>query len=80
MDYATDANLRAALRTIEKETTIFIVSQRASTIKHADQIIVLDDGAIAGIGTHDSLLRTCEVYQEIYYSQYPKEYMEGGNK
>ncbi|MBQ7919113.1 MAG: ABC transporter ATP-binding protein [Lachnospiraceae bacterium] len=73
LDYATDAKLRAALKTIEDTTTTFIVSQRASTIRHADQIIVLDDGEMAGIGTHEELLQSCEVYQEIYYSQYPKE-------
>lgn len=73
LDYATDAKLRQALRTIENKTTTFIVSQRASTILHADKIIVLDDGEIAGMGTHEELLAGCEVYQEIYYSQYPKE-------
>ena len=72
LDYATDAKLRAALRTLEGETTIFIVSQRASTIMHADKIIVLDDGEVAGLGTHEELLASCEVYQEIYYSQYEK--------
>ena len=72
LDYATDAKLRAALRTLEGETTIFIVSQRASTIMHADKIIVLDDGEVAGLGTHEELLAICEVYQEIYYSQYEK--------
>ena len=73
LDYATDAKLRAALRSIEGETTTFIVSQRASTIRHADKIIVLDDGEIAGMGTHSRLLESCAVYQEIYYSQYPEE-------
>lgn len=73
LDYATDARLRAALRTVEEGTTVFIVSQRASSIRHADKIIVLDDGETAGIGTHDELLADCEVYREIYYSQYPKE-------
>lgn len=73
LDYATDAKLRAALRTLEDKTTTFIVSQRASTIRHADKIIVLDDGEIAGVGTHDELLKDCTVYQEIYYSQYPEE-------
>ena len=73
LDYATDAKLRAALRSIEGETTTFIVSQRASTIRHADKIIVLDDGEMAGIGTHEELLAGCGVYQEIYYSQYPEE-------
>lgn len=73
LDYATDAKLRTALRSLEGNTTTFIVSQRASTIRHADKIIVLDDGEIAGIGTHDDLLADCSVYQEIYYSQYPDE-------
>lgn len=73
LDYATDAKLRAALRTLEEKTTTFIVSQRASTIMHADRIIVLDDGEMAGAGTHEELLKNCTVYQEIYYSQYPKE-------
>lgn len=73
LDYATDAKLRAAIRTLEDKTTTFIVSQRASTIRHADKIIVLDDGEIAGMGTHDELLKNCTVYQEIYYSQYPEQ-------
>ena len=72
LDYATDAKLRAALRTLENKTT-FIVSQRASSILHADKIIVLDDGEIAGMGTHEELLKNCTVYQEIYYSQYPEK-------
>lgn len=73
LDYATDAKLRAALRTLENRTTTFIVSQRASTIRHADKIIVLDDGEMAGVGTHEELLKNCTVYQEIYYSQYPEQ-------
>ena len=73
LDYATDAKLRAAIRTLEDKTTTFIVSQRASTIRHADKIIVLDDGEIACMGTHDELLKDCTVYQEIYYSQYPEQ-------
>lgn len=73
LDYATDAKLRAAIRTLEDKTTTFIVSQRASTIRHADKIIVLDDGEISGMGTHDELLKDCTVYQEIYYSQYPEQ-------
>lgn len=76
LDYATDAKLRQALKEVEKGTTTFIVSQRASTIRHADQIIVLDDGMIAGMGTHEQLLESCEVYQEIYYSQFEKEEKE----
>ncbi|MCM1541832.1 MAG: ABC transporter ATP-binding protein/permease [Blautia sp.] len=78
LDYATDAKLREALRALEGSTTTFIVSQRASTIRHADKIIVLDDGEMAGIGTHEELLAGCEVYQEIYYSQYPDERTAGG--
>lgn len=73
LDYATEAALRAAIRELPGETTVFIVSQRASSIRHADQIIVLEDGEMAGIGTHEELLQGCEVYQEIYYSQFPKE-------
>lgn len=73
LDYATDAKLRGALRALEGQTTTFIVSQRASTIRHADKIIVLDDGETAGIGTHDELMRNCDVYREIYFSQYPDE-------
>ena len=72
LDYATDAALRQAIRNMEGDMTVFIVSQRASSIQHADQIIVLDDGETADIGTHEELLERCSVYQEIYYSQYPK--------
>lgn len=72
LDYATDAALRQAIRNMEGNMTVFIVSQRASSIRYADQIIVLDDGEMADIGTHDELLARCSVYQEIYYSQYPK--------
>lgn len=73
LDYATDAALRQSIRNMEGDMTVFIVSQRASSIRYADQIIVLDDGEIADIGTHDELLQRCSVYQEIYYSQYEKE-------
>lgn len=72
LDYATEAALRAAIKKLPGETTVFIVSQRASSIRHADQIIVLEDGEMAGLGTHEELLAGCEVYQEIYYSQYSK--------
>jgi len=72
LDFATDAKLRKAIRELS-DMTVFIVSQRSSSIRHADQIIVLDDGEIAGIGTHEELLSGCTVYQEIYYSQFPKE-------
>ena len=73
LDFATDAKLRRAIRDMEGQTTVFIVSQRTSSIQHADQIVVLDDGEIAGIGTHEELLKNCSVYQEIYYSQFKKE-------
>ena len=73
LDYATDARLRKAIRRMDPDITVFLVSQRAATIQYADQIIVLDDGEMAGLGTHQELLEHCEVYQEIYYSQFPKE-------
>ncbi len=71
LDYATDAALRKALRTI-RDTTVFIVSQRASSLAHADKIIVLEDGKAVGIGTSRELLETCPVYREIYYTQFQK--------
>lgn len=73
LDYATDAALRKALKTLPEETTVFIVSQRAGTIAHADQILVLDDGQMAGIGTHEELLASCQIYREIYESQFEKK-------
>ena len=69
LDFATDAALRKAIREMEGETTVFIVSQRAASIQHADRIVVLDDGKIVGLGTSEELLESCEVYQEIYNSQ-----------
>ena len=75
LDYATDAELRKAIRTLK--TTTFIVSQRASSVRDADKIIVLDDGQAVGIGTHSELMETCPVYREIYFSQY-KDGEEGG--
>lgn len=72
LDYATDAALRKSLKEMPGETTVFIVSQRASSLMHADTIIVLDDGNVAGMGTHEELLKNCEVYQEIYYSQFER--------
>lgn len=72
LDYATDAALRKALRTLPVETTLFIVSQRTSSLRHADQIIVLDDGHVVGIGKHDTLMQRCEVYREIHESQFRK--------
>lgn len=73
LDFATDARLRQAIKKLDKDLTVFIVSQRAASIQFADKIIVLDDGEIVGMGTHEELLNNCEVYQEIYYSQFPKE-------
>lgn len=73
LDFATDAKLRRAISDMAEKLTVFIVSQRASSIRYADQILVLDDGELSGIGTHDSLLASCPVYQEIYYSQFPEE-------
>ena len=78
LDYATDAALRQALARMDGGAAVFIVSQRTSSIRQADQILVLDDGEAVDIGTHDELLARCGVYQEIYYSQYPKEDIEGG--
>ncbi|MBR0063073.1 MAG: ABC transporter ATP-binding protein, partial [Oscillospiraceae bacterium] len=72
LDFATDAALRKALRSLD-DTTVFIVSQRTSSIMHADKIIVLDDGEAVGVGTHSELLETCPVYNEIYDSQFRKE-------
>ena len=73
LDFATDAALRKALREMKGNPTFFIVSQRTSSIQHVDKIIVLDDGEIAGMGKHDELLENCEVYREIYDSQFKKE-------
>lgn len=80
LDFATDAKLRAALRGLQEEgrATIFIVSQRTSSIQFSDQIIVLDDGKAVGIGTHEQLLSTCDIYREIYESQFKKEDMKAG--
>ena len=73
LDFATDANLRMAIRGMENPPTTFIVSQRAASVRFADEILVLDDGSLVGKGTHDKLLADCPTYQEIYYSQFPKE-------
>lgn len=69
LDFKTDAKLRAALAETITDSTVLIVAQRVSTVRDADQIIVLDEGRVAGIGSHDQLLRTCEVYREIVSSQ-----------
>jgi ABC-type multidrug transport system fused ATPase/permease subunit len=76
LDFATDAKLRKALRTLSGTTTTLIVSQRVSSIMQADQILVLNDGAAAGQGTHEQLMENCEVYREIYYSQFPEKRKE----
>lgn len=73
LDFATDAKLRQAVKGMKNDMSVIIVSQRASSIQYADKIIVMDDGKMAGIGTHDQLLAENEIYQEIYYSQFPKE-------
>jgi len=73
LDYATDAALRMAIRKLEDPPTTFIVSQRAASVRYADQILVLEDGQLVGRGTHEELIETCPVYQEIYYSQFEKE-------
>ena len=73
LDFATDLKLRRAIHNLGNQMTVFIVSQRASTVRAANQILVLDDGNLVGIGTHDELMENCKVYQEIYYSQFPEE-------
>lgn len=78
LDFATDAALRKSIKEMKNQPTVFIVSQRAASIQYADQIIVLDDGEMAGIGTHEELLKDCPIYQEIYYSQFPKEAVING--
>lgn len=80
LDFATDAKLRAALRGFQGEKTIFIVSQRTSSIQFADQILVMDDGALVGCGTHEQLLNSCDIYREIYESQFKKEDALKGGK
>jgi len=78
LDYATDAALRKAIREMETRPTTFIVSQRASSVRYADMILVLEDGELAGKGTHEELLESCGVYQEIYYSQFSGEVKHHG--
>lgn len=78
LDYATDASLRMAIRSMHNPPTTFIVSQRAASVRYANQILVLDDGRLVGKGTHEELLDNCPVYQEIYYSQFPREVTSHG--
>ena len=78
LDYATDAALRQSLKKLDYSPTVFIISQRTSSIKHADKIIVLDGGKMVGFGTHDELLKTNEIYSEIHYSQFRKEGAQNG--
>ena len=73
LDYATDAALRRSIKNLDYKPTVFIVSQRTSSIRNADKIIVLEHGEVAGIGTHEELLKNCELYREIHYSQYEKK-------
>ena len=73
LDYATEAKLRRAIAGLEHSPTVVIVSQRASSMLHADKIVVLDDGNMVGVGTHAELLENCEVYRDIYRSQFPEE-------
>ena len=73
LDFATDAALRKSIKEMKNQPTVFIVSQRAASIQYADQIIVLDDGAMAGIGTHKELMKNCEVYRQIAMSQLSEE-------
>lgn len=73
LDYATDAKLRGGLKSLSYSPTVFMVSQRTSSIRHADKIIVLEDGKVIGMGTHEELLENCQVYREIHQSQYQEE-------
>ena len=70
LDFATEAKLRGEIASLDYDPTVFIISQRTSSIAHADKIIVLDDGKIMGVGTHSELLSTCETYKEIFESQF----------
>ena len=77
LDFATDLRLRQAINNLKNDLTVFIVSQRTTSVRNADLILVMDDGKIVGKGKHDELLKNCEVYQEIYYSQFPEERPSG---
>ena len=73
LDYATDAALRSSLKSLPEHPTVFLISQRTSSIRHADMILVLEDGEAVGVGTHTELLEHCPVYREIHESQYSGE-------
>ena len=73
LDYATDLKLRQAIKALPGDMTVFIVSQRASSLMYAEQILVLDDGDVVGLGTHEELLKSCETYREIYNTQIEKK-------
>ena len=77
LDYATDARLRSAIASLGRDMTVFIVSQRAASVQHADQILVMDDGRVVGHGTHEELLAGCTIYQEIYDSQFAQTKAKG---
>ena len=79
LDYATEAKVRQGIRKLTEDAICFIVSQRAASIMDADLLIVLDEGEVAGMGTHEELLKSCEVYAEIYYSQFPEDREEAQN-
>lgn len=80
LDYATDAALRKAIRSLSGTTTTFLVSQRIACVRQSDRILVLDNGSLAGSGTHEQLMANCEVYREIYYSQFPEERPAAGKE
>ena len=80
LDFATDLALRRAIAGLEGDMTVFIISQRTSSVRSADLILVLDDGKTAGLGTHEELMKNCAVYQEIFYSQFPEERPENRKK
>ena len=79
LDFATDAALRSSIRTLGYPVTTFLVSQRIACIRHAQQILVLDNGRLVGCGTHEQLMESCALYQEIYDSQFPGEGQKGGS-